>query len=739
MNKVTYLSGNKKWYLGGGEKLIWTPGFPVWLDKPGFWDKANFYNLDIEPVFTLTVLDENYNEINLRFKERRWFPSHLRQVYERTEGIDFLEEKYVLSDDTLNSRLSITNNSKKHRRINLIMWTIQKSNHDSGDFVDNIEFDSGSLFYTKNINFRDEIQYRVECGLTCSSSIESYGAQISDGRAIQPIWGYTPFCEKFEDTGLGNVIGSGLTHQDGLVYMGIHTEVILDPETYHASIFTFGAASNKDETKKSLSSAPDSRSVDTSIRNWNEYFEKLPKFECSDEFIQKYYFYRWYGLKLFTLNDQSENYKHPAVFEGPGYFRAFISYSAQCHMLETRWMRDSDIAEGSLLNFVNNQLEDGSFIGHLYPKYLQGDSFYHANWGNILKVFYNHPDKQILKKAYSGLCKYVEYFDRERDRENSGLYDIINHYETGQEFMSRYMAVDETADRENWGEVFRLKGLDSTTYMYEIKSALAIIAQIMGKNDEVEKWDTGAELIKNSILEKMWDPDEEMFFDVNPDGMNRTGVKAATCFYPYFTDIVSEKHLQGLNRHLFNPDEFWTEYPVPSTSKDDKYFSAEGYWKGKRLVCPWNGRVWPMTNSHIAEAIAVSAYRFNNSELRQKAAVFISKFIMMMFHDGDISRPNCYEHYNPLNSKAALYRGVDDYQHSWVVDLIIKYICGVRPELDKIIVDPFPFDLDYFRIDELLVKDRKLTVERNKERFSVTIDGSLFGESEIGTPVEINF
>ena len=48
----------------------------------------------------------------------------------------------------------------------------------------------------------------------------------------------------------------------------------------------------------------------------------------------------------------------------------------------------------------------------------------------------------------------------------------------------------------------------------------------------------------------------------------------------------------------------WTTYPVPSSSADDPFYNADGLWKGERKNCPWNGRVWPMTNSHIAEVLA---------------------------------------------------------------------------------------------------------------------------------------
>ena len=137
------------------------------------------------------------------------------------------------------------------------------------------------------------------------------------------------------------------------------------------------------------------------------------------------------------------------------------------------------------------------------------------------------------------------------------------------------------------------------------------------------------------------------------------------------TDIASEKHIDIFYKHLFNPSEFWTEYPVPSVSADDPYFNDESEWKSKRHICPWNGRVWPMTNSHVCEALARASICFD-PELRPRAAELIRRFIRMMFANDDLALTNCFEHYSPTTGKASFYRGVDDYQHSWVVDLIVK-------------------------------------------------------------------
>jgi hypothetical protein len=336
------------------------------------------------------------------------------------------------------------------------------------------------------------------------------------------------------------------------------------------------------------------------------------------------------------------------------------------------------------------------------------------------------------------LSDYVDYFDAERDPDDSGLYDIWNHYETGQEYMHRYQAVSNEADEIHWGRIFRLKGVDAAVQLYQTKQSLAKMAEALGRDAESAAWTDRAETTKQAVLEHMWDPDAGLFFDVDPETGTRTNVKAAVCLYPYFTDIVTEKHLPGLKRHLFDPDEFWTQYPVPASSADDPYFSDVPHWKGERKNCPWNGRVWPMTNSHVAEAICQAALRFNDDELRRRAAAFITQFVHMMFDDGDPNRPNCFEHYNPTTGKPCRYRGIDDYQHSWVVDLLIKYAAGIRLGDDAVTVDPFPFDMERLAIEDVPVRGTRLGVTRSGDRFVVRLNGDLVSENPLGDPVSLS-
>jgi len=144
-----------------------------------------------------------------------------------------------------------------------------------------------------------------------------------------------------------------------------------------------------------------------------------------------------------------------------------------------------------------------------------------------------------------------------------------------------------------------------------------------------------------------------------------------------------------------------------------------------------------MANSHVAEAVARAAIE-HDPALRETAAEFIHRFICMLFLDGDPTRPNCYEHYNPETGRPSIYRGFDDYQHSWVNDLIVKYVAGFRPTGGAgFVVDPFPFALEALRLTRLPFRGREIEVELEDNEFSVRVDGKPSGASQIGAAVEV--
>jgi hypothetical protein len=299
----------------------------------------------------------------------------------------------------------------------------------------------------------------------------------------------------------------------------------------------------------------------------------------------------------------------------------------------------------------------------------------------------------VGKEHLGSLRRYADYFLRHRtlskDPAGPTLYDVFDQNETGQEYMSRYQFASENADK--WAS-FRVSGVDATVYAHNV---FQVLAWFRPSDSPYARFAQGA---RAGLVELAYDADAHFFCDVSLDG-RRSPARPATGLYALFLAEVL-RHDTGVSvdgvaeRWLANEREFWLPAGFPATAASDETFSAEGEWKERRLNCPWNGRSWPMANSHLVDALAIAA-RTGDPEgpARRLAAQAAMKAIGLMFHDGNSLKPNSYEHYDPVTGAPALYRGYDDYMHSWIVDLILRHAVGVRPGSDT--VDPLPLEADW--------------------------------------------
>lgn len=816
------LERSDKWYLGGGQAAMYAPAFPKWLDTPGFWDESYFADVRLERLYCLLLLDEAGRPMTLRRAIRRWTPDRLVHIYtvEGHPALRVQEERVVTPNDTLACRFTLTNSGHKAVLTHLLLWSLQtKSDLPPNEYavtVADVRRDLDALSFAHRIGYgkpgetpadvygwgertagrtqppdSPESLPRVFVALGGSRLPESATVNLAETSDASPLWQVSVFPEKFRNGTLAQEMQAEAGwNPNGLLHLALH--YVMEAPGKGVETVTVGAslALDRETALEHLRTDMTGDVVGQSRASWEAYFSSVPAFECSDPYLERAYWYRWYGLRLLTVDmagatrtrpdalpfanglpsgdadrvfpgdrgvsgmlseaaghafepttqdagiapTPASRLPYPCIFEGIGAFRSHVSYSAQCHMRETSWMRDRTLAMGSLENFLANQVareddpNDGFLPGHLYL-WRQDRGFYHADWGAAaLQVYHFTGDKSFLKRIYPGLLRYAEYFDRERDSEESGLYDVLDQGETGQEYMSRYLFADVAAD--SWRKI-RIKGVDASCYVYSLQRTLAEFARELGHSEDADWWDESADVTGDAVRRAMWDPEAKLFKDVRSRTWERSPYKAAVGFYPFLTDIASEKHLAAWD-HLLNPRTFGTPYPVPASSADDPYFDAEAGWKGKRANCPWNGRVWPMTNSHVAEALADTA-RTLAPELRPRAAEFIMKFVRMMFHGGDPKRPNSYEHYNPETGMPSLYRGVDDYQHSWIVDLILKQVVGIQPEPGmhgELIVDPLPFGLERFRAEGIYVRGHRVDVSfSTTDGFLVRVDGEVRARS----------
>ena len=757
-NRIDALARKDKWYLGGLDGVVWAPPFPRSLNRPGFWDPAHLLQHRVGPCFTVAILDRDEVEIPLYgglgaanrsnrnddspSADWNWRPGCLTVGWRgggdlTPEGAAIREIRRVLRSGVLESSWQLPPELRDRHLV--VCFTAQPAEE-----VSKLRQTACGLGWTRSIADRQGRAMMVRMDLGSPSTPAWRQVVPSEGRAV-PEWEHSPFSEASEKLpsprgvelsesripgDLANVHGwiwmaaAFPVAADGRVALRLRLDPRPDGPVWGGVL---DDRAREAGARRARAAAPPT---------WASFFAGFPGFASGDPHLDRYFDHRVHGLGLNRIEGQWGNIRHPAISEGPEYFHVPITYSAQCHMMEMRWRSGGREAWGSLLNFVDNQKPDGSFHGRLYPDHLEGTDFYHANWGDaLLAVDDMHPDPEALARCYEGLSRYARWLCDARDPERSGMFTVVNHFETGQEYMSRYMVVDDEADIAGWRPRLRLKGIDITVYAHQLFRALAIVAGRIGRGGDASDWRALQKRSATAIAERMWSPGARLFTDVDGRTFERTGVKAAVGFYPLLAGLVTGGRLDALFDHLEDPATFGTPFPLPSSSVDDPRFSAEGVWRGKRRNCPWNGRVWPMTTSHVIEGL-LRCRRRGSDRAGRLAADMLARFVRMMFTDGDLARPNCFEHYNPYTGRACHFRGIDDYQHSWVLDLLARGIAGLHVDAEGVEVHPLPHGQTHVRMGPVTARGRTLSVALDADRAVLTVDGERHSAPR-GTPLRV--
>ena len=732
---LVLLSRPDKWYLGAGDGLVWAPPFPAWHDTPGFWDDAHLLQYPVGPLFAVSFVAPGGEPLPARADATHWTPAHLTLDYLLAPGLHAREVRGAPGEQRLASEWHLENRSGRTWELHVVQWTAVpgESVPEAG-----VELAGEGLRLRRRLEDRKAQAVEVELHYALGPRASGRAAYRSEHSGPTPNFALTPFYDRWPaGGGLRDEIRLGGLDARGLVYLGLCRRLVVrrHGSARFAATVRVVAAPGAVAANVAVTPRPGVPGRQA-VRSWKTFTAGVPRFRSSDEHFNRYWWYRWYGLRLNRVPAGLGQYRHDTVCEGIGYFHQPISYSAMCHLRELRWAATPAWAQGVAHTFLDRLRPDGSMPGRVYLDHLVQPDFYHADWGGAIGDLLDaHPDAAWLGSITPALSAYGEWLLRTRDAEGSGMIDVVDQYETGQEYMSRYEAVDPDADRYGWENRIRLKGIDVTLYAWRL---FAFLAERVPEAAARPTWAARAARTAEAIRNRMWDPTLGMFSDVDPATGQRTRVKAAVCFYPYLTELAGPAHLEGFGAHLFNPAEFWTPFPVPSSSADDPRFRPDAEWKGKRHVCPWNGRVWPMTNSHVIDALA-RVVRLHRPSWAPQLVHLVRQFVRMLSFGGDPARPNSFEHYHPITGRASVYRGIDDYQHSWVNDLLARHVAGLLPRgAEGVLVDPLPFG-GRTELRGAVVAGHTVDVAVQEGRFEVRVDGRRAGRGRVGGALEVRW
>jgi len=351
------------------------------------------------------------------------------------------------------------------------------------------------------------------------------------------------------------------------------------------------------------------------------------------------------------------------------FYRFQFFWDTCFHVFILTALDETELAKRCLKSLFAMQLENG-FVGHIHY------------WNNVLPsrltdVFQSQPslginllrshmsaliqpplaadalmhiwkatgDEDYLKEMLPKLKKYYNWLADNRDFDGDGLLTIITPFESGMDWKASYDPVlnfpRKKADTRLFFKVisvdfhnflcnynkqklkewnsFRVKDAGvNTIYILNLET-MAELCRIAGDADAEIYWDRAKKAIQ-SMMRIMYDKDDAAFYDVYGKADEKLRVLTPTALFPILIKGLPpdlEKHV--MDRHFFNKEEFYTEYPIPSLAANDPAFDP-----GESFFI-WRGSTWIINNWLIHKFLLGKGYYQEANHLIKSIRKLIEK------------------------------------------------------------------------------------------------------------------
>lgn len=633
------------------------------------------HKINIPRLFSISVILDG-KPLALEMRSHTWYPSHLETTFE-CDSVKLTESKFITWDDC------------------------------AVDIVRAVNLSSSPV----------SVSLRVDFG---------HGP---DELAPSPEW-----C--FRTHGETVYVRSGVKGAAG--------NVVLAPGASVEQIVASALAFDANEAERSLRRwLNESNPLDVHISEYEVWFDGAPKFTCSNPAFERMWQYRWYLVRRNLADPKSGRLRHPLFYEGRGVkmtldpwkpqgweFSKLIPFSTPFHILEARWHSDPSACLGEILNLTENRQNDGLFrclciddIGGSYTDFTAWSAW---------QLYLVHPDRQWLEQIAPEMVRQVDGTLKMFDDDADFLPTVTNHGSTGKEYQPSFFYKSGYPKRPQKSQATPLERVDASCYLYmNAESASRMMAEV-GDEEEAARLAGIASQAKWAILEKMWDPQKQFFYDIDAVNHDRIPVENVVGFDPFLAGIADRRHVAVFKR-LSDPEQFWSPWPVRSTSAQCKAYAPDASWNGEHIKgvhgCVWNGPTWPFTNSTVlmslANAVRCVPDQDSKASLQKLFADLLTRYTMMCFRDGNLADPIIYEHYNPETGEPISQE--EDYFHSTWIDLIVSYVAGiVPPSGGQVAFCPIDCGFESFSLRDVRVASHVIDVEFDRANgYRMKIDGRL--------------
>lgn len=480
------------------------------------------------------------------------------------------------------------------------------------------------------------------------------------------------------------------------------------------------------------------RTATDHIKSYTDWFAATPSFHSSNALLDQTWHYRWFLLRHNLANPGIGQLSGSVVYEGRSHkmskepwnpkgweFSKLIPLSSPLQLLDARWYQDPALGAGILESAAATQGTDGQ----LYSRTVDETMHHYCNFlGWAAARFAQVHGVQAAEAVLPVLKRQVRSERELRTPGSDGLPVQTEHQRTGKEYQPSYWYFHGFPDDPKDPATYTpLKRVDQAIYQHLNAAGVSLLCGLLADPDAGEFRAIATETAE-AILSKQWDPETNFFYDLHHRTDEKALVRNVVGLYPWWAGITGAEHLDGFMA-AFAADGFGSPWPLPSVSVDSPAFAPAGGWNGQFLKgrngCMWNGPTWPYTNSIALDAVGRTS-QANDHRFDELFADLLRKFCLLHFHQHDGHTPYLVEHYDSLTGEPI--SDEPDYLHSYLIDLIVRYVAGVHVADDQIVLDPIDIGLAHFQLSDLPAAGHRIGVSYRRSGpdagLRLIVDGS---------------
>lgn len=238
-------------------------------------------------------------------------------------------------------------------------------------------------------------------------------------------------------------------------------------------------------------------------------------------------------------------------------------------------------------------------------------------------------DPEFTKEVFPKLEKFYTYLIEKRDPDKDGIISICDPFEgrdnsreydffyrkmkrlkflnpfligySNLKLKERYKKLDWDIEKIWEADLFNVEDLMFHCLFVDGMRSLRNLAELLGYREKAKIWEERANRHEDPVYKLCYDEEDKIFYSLDSKNQ-KIKRKTIASLFPIILENIPSEMLKALIEHLTNPDEFWTNYPIPTLAKSDPDFKAD------QILLTWGGPGAMITNFFIGKGLVRHGY-----------------------------------------------------------------------------------------------------------------------------------